>query len=345
MLKMLKISFAAFGVAALFGFASAALAQQSVEQFYKSKAIELYIGYPPGGSNDVYARALAQHLGRHVPGNPGIIVRNMPGAGSFVAVNQVFAGVPKDGSVLCIGAPTLAIDERLGTPGVRFKTSQLNWIGRINPLVNIVMTWKTSPVQTIADAQKTVATLAGTGAGSTVSIYPTVLNNVIGTKYKLVMGYRGSNEAMLAMERGETEGHSTSWEAVKSAHPDWIEKQLISIAVQFALTRHPELPDVPTAVELGRTPEEKQLLEAVMSAGDVGVAFFTTPDAPKDRVEALRRAFDKTMEDAAFKSDLERLRVGLGPIKGEELQRLVSSVGALSDELTAKLKVVYTDKQ
>ena len=322
-----------------------ARAQPSVEAFYKSKSMDMFIGYPPGGSNDVYARVLAQHMGKHIPGNPNIVVHNMPGAGSFLAANQVFAASPKDGSVICIGAPTLAIDEKLGTPGVRFKTSQFNWLGRINSLVNIVMTWKTSPVKTIADAQAKEATLAGTGAGSTVSIYPTVLNNVIGTKYKLVMGYRGSNEAMLAMERGETEGHSTAWEAVKTAHPEWIRDKSISISVQFSLARHPELPDVPTAVELGRNPAEKRLLEAVMAASEVGTAFFTTPGAPPERVEALRRAFDKTMADPAFKADLDKVRVGIGPMKGEDLQKLVSQVADLPADLTEKLKVVYTDKQ
>ena len=342
---MPRIPAAGCALAALVSLAPAALAQQSPEQFYKSKSIEMFIGYPPGGSNDVYARVLAQHMGKHVPGSPNFVVHNMPGAGSFLAANQVFAVSPKDGTVICIGAPTLAIDEKLGTQGVRYKTSQFNWIGRINSLVNIVMTWKTSPVKTIADAQKMSATLAGTGAGSTVSIYPTVLNNVIGTRYKLVMGYRGSNEAMLAMERGETEGHSTSWEAVKTAHPEWIRDKSISISVQFSLARHPELPDVPTAVELGRTPEEKRVLEAVMAASEVGTAFFTTPGAPPERVEALRRAFDKTMEDPAFKADLEKVRVGIGPMKGEDLQKLVAQVADLPADLTEKLKLIYNDKQ
>ena len=202
-----------------------------------------------------------------------------------------------------------------------------------------------SPVKSVADAQKRETTLAGTGAGSTVSIYPTVLNNVIGTKFKLVMGYRGSNEAMIAMERGETEGHSTSWEALKTAHPDWIAEKKVTVFVQFALTRHPELKDVPTAVEFARNDEEKRILEAVMAASEVGTAFFTTPGAPAERVEALRRAFDKTMDDPAFKADLQRARIGIGPMKGEDLQKLVSRVSDLSPELTAKLKLVYTDKQ
>ena len=136
-------------------------------------------------------------------------------------MSQIFNVLPKDGTIIGIGAPTMALDERLGSQGVRFKTAELNWIGRVDSLVNMVFMWKTSPVKTFADAQKIESTLSGTGAGSTVSVYPTVMNNVFGTKFKLVMGYRGSNEAMLAVERGEVEGHSTSWTALKVAHPDW----------------------------------------------------------------------------------------------------------------------------
>src|SRR5207247_700533 len=145
-----------------------------------------------------------------------------------------------------------ALDEKLGTQGVRFKTAEMGWIGRIDSLVNIVFTWKTSKVKTFADALKYEVALAGTGVGSTVSIYPTVMNNVFGTRFKLIMGYRGSSEAMLAVERGEVEGHSTSWTALKVAHPDWLRDGNVTILVQFALKRHADLPDIPTAVDLAR---------------------------------------------------------------------------------------------
>ena len=138
-------------------------AAQTPEQFYGSKDVDLVIGYPPGGSNDTYARVLARHLGRHIPGNPNIVPKNMPGAGSFLALANVYNVAPKDGSVIGIGAPTAALDEKLGTSGVRFKTAELNWIGRIDSLINIVFMWKTSRVQTIADAQRIESTLSGTG--------------------------------------------------------------------------------------------------------------------------------------------------------------------------------------
>ena len=212
---------------------AAAASAQTPEQFYAGKTVDFVIGYPPGGSNDTLGRLVARHLSKHIPGKPTVVPKNQPGAGSFLAVNAIFNVSPKDGTVIGIGAPTIALDEKLGTQGVRFKTAELNWIGRIDSLVNIVFMWKTSPVKTFADAQKRESTLSGTGVGSTVSIYPTVMNNVFGTKFKLVMGYKGSNEAMLAVERGEAEGHSTSWNAVKVAHPDWIRNKDISIFVQF----------------------------------------------------------------------------------------------------------------
>jgi tripartite-type tricarboxylate transporter receptor subunit TctC len=314
---------------------------QTLEQFYKGKTIDLEIGYPTGGSNDAYGRLLARHIGRHIPGMPAVVPRNTPGAGSFLAVNRVANTAPKDGTVIALGAPTMALDERLGSQGVRFKTADLNWVGRIDSLINIVMMWHTSKVKSIADAQRIESTLSGTGAGSTVSIYPTVLNNVIGTKFKLVMGYRGSNEAMLAMERGEVEGHSTAWAAVKVAKPDWIRDKTVSIIVQFALKRHPELPDVPTAVELARNDEERQVLATVLNASEVGTAFFTTPGIAADRLAALRRAFDATMTDPEFLAEAEKIRLGVSPMTGEELQKLVAQVSGLSPALLEKVRAVY----
>jgi tripartite-type tricarboxylate transporter receptor subunit TctC len=327
--------------AAIVGMAGTASAQ-TPEQFYAGKTIDFVIGYPPGGSNDTFGRLLARHFGKHIPGKPTIVPKNQPGAGSFLAVNTIFNVAPKDGTVVGIGAPTIPLDEKLGTQGVRFKTAELNWIGRIDSLVNMVFMWKTSPVKTFADAQKIVSTLSGTGVGSTVSIYPTVMNNVFGTKFKLVMGYKGSNEAMLAVERGEVEGHSTSWTALKVAHPDWIRDANVAILVQFALKRHAELPDIPTAVDLARNDEERAILSALMNATEVGTAFFTTPGVPPDRLTALRRAFDAAMQDPELLAEAQRINVGVSPMTGEDLQRLVVEVSQLPPALLDKVRAAYT---
>jgi tripartite-type tricarboxylate transporter receptor subunit TctC len=333
---------ASFVVATLTVVAAPEASAQTPEQFYAGKTIDFVIGYPPGGSNDTLGRLVARHIGRHIPGKPNVVPKNQPGAGSFLAVNNIFNVSPKDGSVIGIGAPTMALDEKLGTQGVRFKTAEMNWVGRIDSLINMVFTWKTSPVKTFADAQKIESTLSGTGVGSTVSIYPTVMNNVFGTKFKLVMGYKGSNEAMLAVERGEVEGHSTSWTALKVAHPDWIRDKSVNVFVQFALKRHAELPDVPTAVDLARNDEERAILSAIMNATEVGTAFFTTPGVPADRLTALRRAFDAAMKDPDLLAEAEKIKVGVSPMAGEDLQKLVGEVSNLSPALLEKVRAAYT---
>jgi len=336
-----RTSFATVLSAALVGLAATASAQ-TPEQFYAGKTVDFVIGYPPGGSNDTLGRLVARHISKHIPGKPTVVPKNQPGAGSFLAVNTIFNVSPKDGTVIGIGAPTTPLDEKLGTQGVRFKTAELNWIGRLDSLVNIVFMWKTSPVKTFADAQKIQSTLSATGIGSTVSIYPTVMNNVFGTKFKLIMGYKGSSEAMLAVERGEAEGHSTSWTALKVAHPDWLRDKNATILVQFALKRHAELPDIPTAVDLARNDEERAILRAIMNATEVGTAFFTTPGVPADRLTTLRRAFDATVRDPELLADAEKIHVGVSPMTGEELQTLVAEISNLPPGLLEKVRAAYT---
>lgn len=324
-------------------FVGAQAQAQSVADFYRGKTIDLIIGFTTGGSNDAYARALARHMGKHIPGQPQVVARNMPGAGSFQAAAHVYSVAPQDGTVLSIGAPTLSLEQKMGVQGVRFDTAQFNWIGRINPLINMIFVSDGVPVRTIEDALTRETVLAGTGAGSTVSIYPTVMNRLLGYKFKLVMGYKGTNEAMLAVERGETEGHNTAWEALKVAHPDWLANKKIRILVQFGLNRHPDLAEIPTVIELARKDEEKQILSALVSATEVGTSFFTTPKVPAERVEALRRAFDATMNDKEFRDELAQMRLGLSPMKGEDLQQLSRNLGALPEALTQRLKAVYSE--
>jgi tripartite-type tricarboxylate transporter receptor subunit TctC len=332
----------ASAVLILCALASGRAVAQTPEQFYAGRTIDFVIGYPPGGSNDTWGRLVARYIGKHIPGNPTVVPKNQPGAGSFLAVNQIFNIAPKDGSVIGIGSPTMPLDERLGTQGVRFKTAQLNWLGRVDSLVNMLFMWSTSRVKTLDDAFKIESTLSATGVGSTVAVYPTVMNHVLGTKFKLIMGYKGSNEAMLAVERGEVEGHSTSWTALKVAHPAWIAEKKVTILVQFAQKRHPEMPDVPTVVELARNDDQRAILNAVVNAAEVGTAFFTAPGVPTERVAALRRAFDATMKDPEFQADVERTRLALNPITGEDLQQLVAEVSNLPPALLDKVRAVYT---
>src|SRR5262249_18609485 len=199
--------------------------------------------------------------------------------------------------------------------------------------------------KTFADAQKYEATLAGTGAGSTVSIYPTGMNNGFGTKFKLIMGYKGSAEGQLAGGRGGGGGDSAPWAAGKGAHPDWRAKKKNSIQAQFALTPHPDLKDIPTAVSLARNDEERQIVSAIVAAADIGLAFFTTPGVPADRLTALRRAFDATMKDKDFLDEVEKLKLTAAPMKGEDLQQLIKKVSDLSPTMLEKVRHAYTANQ
>jgi tripartite-type tricarboxylate transporter receptor subunit TctC len=332
-----------FGIslAIVLALAPSGAAAQSVADFYRGKTVSVILGYPGGGSNGIYARAFARHAGKHIPGNPTVIFKSMPGAGSLVAANHLFNVAPKDGTALGFIAATIPLEELLGVGAAKFKSAEFNWIGRIAPGVNMTFVKDTSPIKSVQDAYRNEVILGASGRSSTVFIYPSVLSNVIGAKFKMVMGYPGSSEAMLAMERGEVEGHSTSLEIVRALHPTWLSDKKITVLVQYALRRHPELKDVPTSWELGRNPEEQQILRIVANATEVGKMIMAPPAMPADRVQALRRAFDATMKDPEFVAELTANRVELGPMPGEELQKLVVELGNASPEIIDKVKAIY----
>lgn len=315
---------------------------QSVEAFYRGKTINLIVGYPPAGANDLYTRAVTRHIGKHIPGNPAVVLRNMPGGGSLLAANHIFNVAPKDGTTLGLIVPTAPLEERLGAANVRFKAAQFNWIGRLAPTPNVTFTSASSPVKTIQDAMQREAVLGATGRSSTVAIYPLSLNHIIGTKFKLVMGYTGSAEAMLAMDRGEVEAHSTTWEGIKSRAADHLRNKTINLLVQHGIKRHPELPDVPASVELGRTPEEVEALRVFANASDVGRFILSTPDTPADRIEALRRAFDAMITDPEFLADMTAQKLDVGPLTGEELQKLVAEVANVSPATIERVRGIYS---
>ncbi len=331
------------GCSAGAGGALAQPADTTVEAFYAGRTLDLVVGFPPGGSNDVYARHVARHLSKHVPGTPRIISRNMPGAGGLAAANWLYNQAPKDGTVIGLAAPALPLDEKLGTPNIRFETAKFQWIGRVSTSVNQLFVWQTSKAMSVRDAYEREITLGATGAGSTVSVYPNVLNKLLGTRFKIIMGYKSSTEAMLALERGETEGHSTSWEALKSLHADWIREGKVRILLQFAAKRHAEMPDVPTAFELAKSDEQRAILKAVLNAVEIGKSFKLPPEVPAARVNALRRAFDATMKDPEFLAEFKPMGLPVEPMTGEDLQALVADVAAIPPELAAKVKAVYGD--
>ena len=326
------------GVIAACAVAAVAAAE---EGFYAGKTIELIVGYPPAGSNDIYGRIVAQHLGKYVPGAPKIIVRNMPGAGSLTAANHIFNRAPRDGTILGLVSPGMPLQARLGNPQVRYEPDKLQWVGRIQSSSAVTMVWHTSKVMTLDDARRAEVVLSATGSGSTGSLYPNVMNEVLKTRFKLVQGYKGTHEAMLAMERGEAEGHSTSWDALRSVNMRWVRDGSVRIIVQHALERARDLPDVPTSFELATDPEDRAVMRAILSAVEVGKAFFSTPDVPPERLTALRRGFDAMLADPRFVEDVERVHGDVGPMTGEQLQALVAELDAFPPAVIERVKVLY----
>src|SRR5215471_10505193 len=331
-------------VAVLFLLAAAAPASapaQPVESFYEGKTITMVIAGPPAGAYDVYARLAGRYLGKYLAGTPSIVPRNMPGAGGLIAANYMFNVAPRDGTVLGVLVPTFPLEERLGLPAAKYKAARFVWLGRLATQPNITFVMNTSKVKTIADAFDKVALLSATGRSATNAIYPTVLNNVLGTKFKVVTGYEGSAAAMLAMERGEVEGHSSTYDGLKNQHEDWIRTRKINILVQYLLMRHPELPEVPTSAELARTPEQAMILRSVSSASEIGKFILAPPGIPQERTGTLRRAFDAMVKDPEFIAEAARLRIELGPLPGIELQKIVEEVQSMPVDIVQKVKAIY----
>lgn len=314
---------------------------QTVEEFYRGKTVTMIIGYPAAGANDRYARTIARHIGKYLPGNPNVISRNMPGGGSVIAGNHIFNVAPRDGTVIGLLAATTPLEEALGAQGVKFRSAEFTWVGRMASSINVTIMNATARVKTIKDAFVHEAILGGTGRSATPTVYPSVLNNVLGMKFKVVMGYEGSLAAMLAMERGEVEGHSTSWDGVKAAREDWIRDKKINVIVQYGLRSHPELPGVPLSIDLGRTPEEVQVLRVVANATEVGKMVLAPPGLPADRVEALRRAFDATIRDPDYIAEMHKQRLEIIPLNGREMHKLVAEVGAVPPQILQQVKAIY----
>jgi tripartite-type tricarboxylate transporter receptor subunit TctC len=314
---------------------------QPVEEFYRGKTISVVIGYPTAGPPDIYGRLVTRHLGKYIPGNPSFITRNMPGAGSMLAANYMFNVAPADGTVLGLASPTLPLEETLGSAAAKFRSSQFNWIGRLATNPNVTSILNTSPVKTIQDAFEKVAILGATGRSSTNAIYPAVLNNVLGTKFKIVMGYEGTAAIYLAMERGEVDGISATLDGLKSQREEWLKTKKVNVVVQYLINRHPELPSVPTAAEVARTPEQATILRTVSGASEIGKYFVAPPNVSADRVAALRKAFGDMVKDPEFLAEAEKLQIEIDPMSGTELQKVVQEMQSVPAAVAAKIKAIY----
>jgi tripartite-type tricarboxylate transporter receptor subunit TctC len=330
---------AALTTALLTATSTTAFAQNDIAEFYRGKTVRLVIGYGAGGGYDVYAKMLARFLGEHIPGKPTVIAQNMPGAGSRNAANWLYKVAPKDGTVLAVLSQATPADQALGQPGIQFDVRHFNWIGNMVMVNNIMITWAESGIRTIDDAKKKPIPIGATGASSPSVIYPTVANNLLGTQFRIVSGYPGGGDIMIALERREVDGRgSDSWASLKANNPAWIKDRKVNILFQVGPHREPDLPDPPLLTELAQNEEQKQILEIVSGDAAVGRPVLTAPDVPADRVRALRKAFDDVMKDPAFQEAAKKAQMYFNPMGGEELQQIVNRIVSPSPLVIEKVK-------
>jgi tripartite-type tricarboxylate transporter receptor subunit TctC len=326
------------GVIALFGAVATAGA---AEPFFAHKTITISIGYTAGGSYDLYGRLVARHIGRHIPGQPTVVAQNMPGAGSLKAANYLYEVAPKDGTALGVVVESIALEQALSNPAAQYDAAKFAFIGRVATSNNIFMQWHTSKVQSIEDSKRMESSLAGTGPGSIAETVPRLLNALAGTKFKLISGYPASNEAMLAMERGEVEGASSSWAAVSVGRKDWLREKKIKIILQTAPVRTRKIPDAPALPELGTTAQDKQVYQLYASGSAVGRSLIGPPGIPAERVDMLRDAFAMMVADPEFLADIHKLNVELDPLPGQAVQNLIVSTLNIPQAVRERAKLAF----
>lgn len=331
---------AAFHLAAITGlFALLAPGVAQGQDFYSSKTVVINVGSAAGGSYDLYARMVARHLGKHIPGNPTVIVRNMPGANSGVMAHYIYEMAPKDGTAL--GAPlnTVPLTQVLEPAAAKFNAAEFNWIGAVSSPANLLATWHTSGVKTIDDARNKEVTIGATTPGTTMEMYPLLANSLFGTKFKVITGYLGGAEINVAMERGEVQGRGgNTYIAYRFQNADWIRDKKLNFVFQMTDERDPMMPDTPTLLEHAKTEEQRKILSVMVTTEAIGRSLIAPPNVPADRVTLLRKALMEMMKNPEFVADVEKAQLEISPIAGEKLQEMVRNLVATPADIVEKFK-------
>jgi tripartite-type tricarboxylate transporter receptor subunit TctC len=323
------------GIAAAILIACGTARAQNPADFYKGKTVDLYIGYSAGGAYDLYARMLARFMSKHIPGNPTIVPKNMAGAGSLVLANWLYNVAPKDGSAFgTIGRGT-GFDPILGNTKAQFDGTKYTWLGSANNEVSVCVAWHTAGVTTFDEVLKRELVVGGTGAAADTDQFPKIMNGVLGARFKIVTGYPGGNEVGLAMERGEVQGRcGWSWSSVKATHMNWYQEKRFHVLVQLALEKHADLAHVPLVVDLAKSDEQRKILELIFARQVMGRPFLAPPGVPRERAQALRKAFMDTMNDKEFLAAAEKAQMEITPVSGERVETLVKNLYATPTEIT-----------
>jgi tripartite-type tricarboxylate transporter receptor subunit TctC len=305
-------------------------AQESVASFYRGKTVTIGVGFTAGGGYDLHARTLARYIGRYIPGNPGVVVKNVPGAAGLILANQLYNTAPKDGTEIATFDRAIPLEPLVASERARFDALKYNWIGSTDNDVSTCFSWHTSRVKTIEDAYARELIVGGTGTGGNASFYPKLLNAVLGTKFKIVPGYPGSAEVLLAMERGETEGFcSMGFVTLEFTRPDWVRDKKVNQLVQLGLTKNKNHLDVPLALDLAKTPADRQAVEFMVSPNLFARPFTAPPGVPPERVQALRGAFNATFDDRDYLAEAEQRKMQVLLVRGEEIDAVLKRIYAM----------------
>jgi tripartite-type tricarboxylate transporter receptor subunit TctC len=308
---------------------------QSVADFYRGRTVTLVIGFSVGGGYDLYARLLARHLGRHIPGEPNVVPQNREGAGSERATLYLYNAAPRDGSVIGTFSRSMAVSPLLS--GAPFDATRFSWLGSISSDVSVCMTWHTSPITTFDDMLTKPFTMGGLGGGADPDVFALVLRNVLGAKLKLVSGYPGTNDATLAMERGEVHGVcGISWSTAKSRHMDWLKAKDVNLPVQFGLQKEADIPDVPAVTDLVKSDEQRKMVRLILAGEAMARPYAAPPGIPDDRRRVLVAAFNQTMKDPEFLADARKMQADVNPVSAEEIDKLLSEIYATPKDIVAK---------
>ncbi len=329
------------GMLLVLGTSSAALAQDHVAQFYRGKTVTIVVGTSPGGGYDLYGRLIARHIGKHIPGNPTVVVSNMPGAASNVAAAHIYSIAPKDGTVIGAIFMGAVVEPLFGKARTTHDTSKFNYVGNANQDVYICLVRTDAPVKTFGEALEKELVVGATAEGASTRDFPVLLKNLLGAKLKIVAGYPGSREINLAIERDEVQGGcGQTWSSVASTYPAWFKEGKVKVLVQEDTKGYPDLnkQGVPLTRDFAKTDEQTRILDLIYSQTTFGRPYVLAPEVPKERVDALRKAFMAAMQDPQLVAEAKRIQLDIIPIAGGDLQAMIAKMYATPKDLLEKAR-------
>ncbi|HEY6254613.1 MAG TPA: hypothetical protein VIY51_02360 [Xanthobacteraceae bacterium] len=318
---------------------AAPAAAQAVADFYRGKTVTISVGLSAGGGYDLHARVLARYFGKHLPGAPAVLVKNAPGAGSLTLVNALYATLPRDGTELATFERGITLEPLLDSSQARFDPLKLGWIGSADNDASTCLAWHTAAVKTMDDVMRQELIVGGTGSTAIANTFPRVLNAVLGTKFRVIPGYPGANDALLAMERGETQGFcSLGFSTLEAIRPDWLRARKVNIFVQLGLQKSSEHPDVPLVLDFARTEADRAALALIVSPNLFARPFAAPPGVPGERLEALRKAFDETVSDPDYLAEAKARALHVEPVTGAELDTVMRRIYATPQDIVSRVK-------